>query len=222
MTTVVNWFLGITSGVLGIIAIWLSLYFYRRGNELYQKLFDFLSRIEATATRVEALSHEMEEASKRVTGRLLDGVLGQLPSPARIEKAEEGTVLRIAEKVKAVLGPQHSEEALAIQRGVQEEVSKAFTAVRAQVAPSSVDYDWGPFVRKMDELEASHRFIGVSFVRNTLFSSDPAIQEALQYALRNGILEQYFVDNLPGKANKVRACKLNRVNELVIRALTKT
>jgi hypothetical protein len=220
LLSVVSVLLGIISGVLAVIAIWLSLYFYKRSNELNLTTLNFLSRTESTIGKIEILTTQMEEASKRVTGRLLDGVLGQLPSPSRIDQTEEATVLQLAKKVGAVLGPQRTAEAEAIQKGIQEVVSNAFTAVKAQVGPTSIEYDWGPFVRRIDELERSHKFLGVGLLHKQVFGSEPDMKEALQFALKNGILEKEFVPNLPGQDRPVRACKLNRLNEIVLKALT--
>jgi hypothetical protein len=220
LLSILSVFLGIISGTLAVIAIWLSLYFYRRGNELYLKTLDFQSRTETTVGRIELLTAQMEKASMRVTGRLLDGVLGQLPSPTRMDETEEATVLQLAEKVGAVLGPQHAQEAEAIQKSIQEVVSNAFIAVKAQVGPTSMAYDWGPFVRRIDELERTHKFLGVALLHKQIFASESNMREALQYALKNGILSQEFVPNLPGQDHPVRACKLNRLNEIVMKALT--
>jgi hypothetical protein len=217
---VISVLLGVLSGTLAVIAIWLSLYFYRRGNDLYLKNLDFLSRSESAVGRIEVLTKQMEEASKRVTGRLLDGVLGQLPSPSKIDQTEEATVLQLAERVAAVLGPNRQKEAEVIQKGIQEVVSNAFTAVKSQAGPTSIEYDWGPFVRRVDELERTHRFLGVSLLHKQIFASEPNMRESLQYALKNGILDQEFVPNLPGQEHPVKACKLNRINEIVIKALT--
>lgn len=227
VSTFINLVLGVLSilisaigGTLAVIAIWLSLHFYRRGNDIYLKTLDFLSRIEGQVGRIEVLTGHTEEASTKVTGRLLDGVLGQLPSPSKIDQTEEATVLQLAERVAAVLGPKRTQETDAIQKGIQEVVSNAFTAVKAQVAPASIEYDWGPFVRRIDAIEKTHKFIGISLLHKRIFADEANLREALQFALRNGILIQEFVPNLPGQAHSVRACKLDRTNEIVIKALS--
>src|SRR5258708_39098353 len=50
--------------VLGVLAIWLALYFYRRANEINNALIEMVARIEAS-------SKSKEVASTKFTGRLI-------------------------------------------------------------------------------------------------------------------------------------------------------
>ncbi len=79
--------------ILGVIAIWLSLYFYRRSNEVYIALNTILSRVEAS-------SKTTEVTSTQVTSRLIDGVIGSLQRE-NLAKVEHTAMLRISEKVES-------------------------------------------------------------------------------------------------------------------------
>src|SRR5258708_38671532 len=79
--------------VLGVLAIWLALYFYRRANEINNALIQMVSRIEAS-------SRNTELTSTQFTGRLIDVVAGNLDHNA-LKQIEEKVTLRIFER----LGP---------------------------------------------------------------------------------------------------------------------
>jgi len=196
---------------LGILAIWLSLYFYRRSNEINNAIVQMLSRIEAS-------SKTTEVTSSRFTGRLLDAVTGNLDR-AGLERIEEKLTLRILERIRPVLksAPQHVSKEAA--KGVQEELAELFTTLKVEAAPTSLDYDWGPFIRKIDELESKRKFLAVKWLNEKVFAGDPTMQEALQVAAKNGILQLYKKDNPTNAAFPTTACQLAREHPTVKRIL---
>src|SRR4030042_2046143 len=56
---ITSFFLAIAALVLGIVAIWLSLYFYRRSNDLFNSLGSIISRIEASTKVTEVASKDI-------------------------------------------------------------------------------------------------------------------------------------------------------------------
>ena len=81
--------------VLGVLAIWLALYFYRRANEINNALIQMVARIEAS-------SKSTEVASTQFTGRLIDAVTGTLDQTT-LDQIEEKVTLRILERLKPAL-----------------------------------------------------------------------------------------------------------------------
>jgi len=81
--------------ILGSIAIWLSLYLYRRSNEIYVALLGILSRVEASSKSTEVTSTQM-------TSRLIDGVIGSLQKNT-LDRVEHPAMLRISERIDRAL-----------------------------------------------------------------------------------------------------------------------
>lgn len=65
-------------------------------------------------------------------------------------------------------------------------------------------------VKWLVENEKKFSFFSVKFLRERVFDSDPAAQEALQFAIDQGILETYKMDNPINPSWPVTACRLNR------------
>jgi hypothetical protein len=197
--------------ILGIVAIWLSLYFYRRSSEVFNALTQILSRVEAS-------SKTTEVTSTQVTSRLVEGVISSLQRTT-LGKVEEPTLLRISERVNKAL--QSQPEAVREQaiKEIRDELKELFSVLKAEAAPSSLDYDWGPFIRRIHQLEAENKFLSVKWLNETKFADDPAMQEALQVAIKDGLLELYSRDNPRNSAFKTTACKLAHRHQTVKKVL---
>jgi hypothetical protein len=197
--------------ILGVIAIWLSLYFYRRSNEVYIALNTILSRVEAS-------SKTTEVTSTQVTSRLIDGVIGSLQRE-NLAKVEHPAMLRISEKVDRALQPlpKHSRESAT--KEIRQDLEDLFLVLRAEVGPSTIEYDWGPFVRRISQLEAENRFLSVKWLNEKKLADDPALREALQIAIKDGILELYSLENPKNPDFETTACKLNKQNPVVKKIL---
>ena len=193
--------------ILGVIAIALSTYFYRRSNDLFVALSQMLSRVEAS-------SKTTEVTSTQVTSRLIDGVVGSLQKDT-LSRAEHPAVLRMAERVNKSLHPLPREARQAIVKELRDELQELFSTLRAEASPATLDYDWGPFIRLIDELEGKHRFLSVKWLNQTKLAEDPALRESLQVAIEEGIVELYSVDNPKNPEFPTTACKLARENPVV-------
>ena len=69
------------------------------------------------------------------------------------------------------------------------------------------------------ELELQYRFLSAKFLREKMFSGDPAAQEALQFALDHGLLKTYKVENPKNPSWPTTACRLNRSHGMVEKIL---
>jgi hypothetical protein len=197
--------------ILGIVAIWLSLYFYRRSNDVYIALNTMLSRVEAS-------SRTTEVTSTQVTSRLIDGVIGSLQRE-NLQKIEHPAVLKISEKVDRALQPLPKQAREGAVKDIKKDLENLFLVLRAESAPTAIDYDWGPFVRRINVLETENRFLSVKWLNEKKLSDDPGLREALQVAIKDGIVELYSLKNPKNVEFETTACKLNRQNPIVKKVL---
>ena len=167
--------------ILGVIAIWLSLYFYRRNNDLYNSFTNIISRIEASSKVTEEMSkgvvqplvtNMIDSLRSTVVQRSaasLDEVLKGLPEEQK-RKAREA----IYKEFNAFIGT--LKEKIGVRPLAPKEESIAPVAERIQeklhTIPGSKLYDWMPFIRRIRDLEATHRFLSVKWLRETKFSRE--------------------------------------------------
>jgi len=197
--------------ILGVTAIWLSLYFYKRSNELYAHMTQMLSRIEASSEATKVTSTEL-------TRPLVDGVVASLQERT-LTQVEDPTVLRISARVDKALEkvPGHARKQAAEE--IVEELKELFTTLRAEAAPTAPEYDWGPFIRRINQLEREHNFLSVKWLNEKKLADDLTMRESLQVAIKYGILEMYWVENPKNPPFRTRACKLARQHPVVKKVL---
>jgi hypothetical protein len=97
---------------------------------------------------------------------------------------------------------------------------------RAVVRSAPADfssYDWGPFVRLIDELEHRLPFVGVRYLvnkvlgpRNCGIDEPRQKRDLINHAVDEGLIEMYPVGNLGERADPVTACRLDRKNPTVV------
>jgi hypothetical protein len=87
-------------------------------------------------------------------------------------------------------------------------------------------YDWGAFVRLIDELEHRLPFVGVRYLVNKVLGprncgiDDPRQKrDLINRAVDEGLIEMYPVGNLEERADPVTACRLDRKNPVVVAIL---
>lgn len=177
----------------------------------YHSLIQILSRVEAS-------SKTTEVTSTQVTSRLIDGVLGSLQK-STLSKVEHPAMLRISDRINRALQPLPAESRQQAVKEIREELEEFFLALKAEAAPTALDYDWGPFIRRINQMEGEHNFLSVKWLNETKFGDDPAMREALQVAIKDGIVELYPVDNPRNPAFQTTACKLVRQHPVVNKVL---
>lgn len=87
-------------------------------------------------------------------------------------------------------------------------------------------YDWIPFIRLIDELEARLPFVGVRYLVNKVLAphncgvDDPRIKrDLINRAVDDGMIEMYSVGNVDNRTDPVTACRLDRDSDLVLQVL---
>jgi len=128
-------------------------------------------------------------------------------------------MLRISERIDRALQPLPAESRQHAIKEIKDELEELFLSLKAEAAPTALDYDWGPFVRRVNELENEHRFLSVKWLNETKFATEPAMREALQIAIKDGILELYNLENPRNPSFKTTACKLARSDATVKKVL---
>lgn len=71
-------------------------------------------------------------------------------------------------------------------------------------------YEIAPFLRKIRDLEAGHKFLSIKWLRETIFAENPEAQEALQICIEKQYLTTYKIDNPRHKSRQVSCCKINQ------------
>jgi hypothetical protein len=70
--------------------------------------------------------------------------------------------------------------------------------------------------------EPKYSFFSIKFLRERVFAKDPVLQEALQFAIDNGVLETYDQPNPKNPAWPTKACRLKRDHPTVQGILAET
>ncbi|MHC5010686.1 MAG: NYN domain-containing protein [Planctomycetota bacterium] len=90
-------------------------------------------------------------------------------------------------------------------------------------------YQWGPFVRLIDELEHRLPFVGVRYLVNKVLGphncgiDDPRLKrDLMNRAVDQALIEMYPVGNVGDRADPVTACRLDRKSVQVIAILGQT
>jgi len=142
----------------------------------------------------------------------------------------------LAERIDAVLQETLSEKdketAKHVRDLVQKELASAFRTMEFQTASiarlpeqdlveqrvlrkSVVTPGLASLVNWIIEHEGKYSFLSVKFLREKVFGRDPVVQEALQFAIENGVLETYDQPNPKNPSWPTKACRLKRDHPLV-------
>lgn len=210
LNTVVSLALGILSIAISLIAIWQSLYFYRMSNEAGNRLSQAIADLAISARSTEV-------TTTQVTTRALDVLAGHFER--RVEQAEKESRMGVAESVARALAQAPPHERHEAQAAATRAVSDAFVRLRTSVAPTAEDYDWGPFIRRMGELQRNNTYLSIKWLHQKVFAGEPGMQEALQIAIEMSILRTYHRANPRRPKYPTLCCELDRDHATVRAAL---
>lgn len=234
--SLVSLLLGIIGGVVGVAAVWMTWILYRAGVEDHRSTLQLLGRIESS-------SHTTEVTSTHFTERLLSGFVELVGRDVRgsLNNAQVTAVQRVDSALTWLLRSVEPELAETVREKVRGELSEVFGTVKLETAsvarlgelealatPASTA---GPrmlvpgvpsVLRRVATKEGKLPFLSVKFLREKVFGGDPAAQEALQFALDNGLLETYQQPNPKNPDWPTTACRLNRKHPSVEEVLRET
>jgi hypothetical protein len=191
---------------MAFIAMWQSVHFYRMSNDAGNRLLQAIADLAVSARSTEA-------TTTQVTTRALDVLAGHFEQ--RVEQAEREGRMRVAESVARALSDAPPQDRHDAQAAATRAISETFTRLKTSVAPTSEDYDWGPFIRRMSGLQRNNLYLSIKWLHQKVFASEPGMQEALQIAIELRILDTYRRHNPVQPRYPTLCCKLNREHHLV-------
>jgi hypothetical protein len=218
--------LGFFVGLISIVVAWKL---YELGQKTYLETFKLLADIKSS-------SHTTEVTSTHFTERLVSALVELLGRDftSTLTTAQSKTATRVGTILGQSLTTIEPELADKIRQRVQKEISDAFATLRFETAnvtrlpetitaesqisgsPKTVIAPGVPrLIKWIMEEGSKFKFLSVKFLREKVFASDPALQEALQFAIDNTLLETYEVQNPKNPGRPVTACRLNQSHPVV-------
>lgn len=215
--------------VLAIVAIVLTLILFLASHRTSLDTLKYLSEIKVS-------THVTEKTTTEQMATMQQGLIEIVSDRAESSAALEKT--RILENVGNILsgedGIVDDDARRRLRYKMEDAVNSAFhsltynltkiqpqpqastggidlSAAKAAIHPSATQrvLEW------IRNNEANYAFLGVKYMRDTIFQADAAAREALQYCIDVGMLELYKVDNPDNAAWKTTACRLNRSNDAI-------
>jgi hypothetical protein len=221
--------------IFGAIAIWLSPYFYRENTKVYNSMRDVLEKIRES-------SKVSEVASRDVLHPVVETMLGVVRESTRrsIDSLGQTFMYKAAIKLDRVLKAETTEEREVARESFIDEINSLFGTLRHEVGkvdvaweperalatrrptigdirviPGSPTYNWTPFIRRIRDMQKTHKFLSVKWLREKKFALEPEYQEALQVAIDRSMLGTYYRNNPDNPEFPTLCCKLNPDNEIV-------
>jgi hypothetical protein len=182
---------------------------------------------------IKASSRTTEVTSTRFTERLVGALVELLGRDVKSSLLVGHTALaeRIDTVLQETLSQKDQEVAKRVRDLVQKELASAFRTMEFQTASiarlpeqdveqrsarkSIVTPGLASLVNWILEHENKYSFLSVKFLREKVFGRDPVVQEALQFAIENGILDTYDQPNPKNPSWPTKACRLKRAHPLV-------
>ena len=205
-----NLALALFSIALSVVSMWLSIHFYHRSNEIADRTIQAIAELMASVRTTEATTTQL-------TRRALDVLTGHFEQ--RVEAAEQEGRVQVAQSVGRALAEAPPHERLDAQTAAARAVTEAFSKLKSSVAPASSDYDWGPFVRRLLDLQRSNRYLSVKWLHQKVFAAEPGMQEALQIAIARAMLRTFQRTNPNDRGHPTLCCELDLSSPIVIQAL---
>lgn len=234
--SLVSLLLGIIGGVIGIAAVWMTWILYRAGLEDHRSTLQLLGRIEGS-------SHTTEVTSTHFTERLVSALVELLGRDVRgsLNNAQVTAIQRVDSALTGLLRSIEPDLAARVREKVRGELSEVFGTVKLEAAsvarlgeleavatpvstagPRMLMPGVPSVLRWVASKEGKLPFLSVKFLREKVFGGDPVAQEALQFALDNGLLETYQQPNPKNPDWPTTACRLNRKHPVVEEVLRET
>ena len=217
----------VIGGVLGAVSIVVTWKLYQAGMQVNLQTVTLLAEIKAS-------SHTTEVTSTRFTERLVGALIELLGRDVKSSLVVGHATLaeRIDSFLEQELSQQDEELARRVRVRMRTELEKTFRTMEYQTAslarlpePDVVEHRPGTrtvvapglptLVKWIVKHEPKYPFFSIKFLREKVFARDPVVQEALQFAIDNGILETYDQPNPKNPAWPTKACRLKRDHPVV-------
>ena len=223
----------VMGGGLGAFSIIVTWKLYQASMKLNLQTMTLLSDIKASSRTTEVTSTRFTE---RLVGALVELLGRDVNSSLLVGRA--ALAERIDSVLQETLSQKDQDVAKRVRDLVQKELTSAFRAMEFQTASiarlpeqdveqtsprkSVVTPGLASLVNWILEHENKYSFLSVKFLREKVFGRDPVVQEALQFAIENGILDTYDQPNPKNPSWPTKACRLKKEHPLVQGILGKT
>jgi hypothetical protein len=227
LMSIVGLIVGVIGGALGAFSILVTWKLYQAGDQLNRQTLLLLADIRGS-------SHTAETTTTRFTERLVGALIELLNRDVRSSLAVGQTTLaeRIDSVLVGALSTAEPQIAQKVRGRVRVELAKAFRSIefqtaslarlpKSELAESSIGGSrvvapgLPSLIKWIVKNEPKYSFFSVKFLREKLFAGDPVIQEALQFAIDEGVLETYNQPNPKNPAWVTKACRLKREHPTV-------
>jgi hypothetical protein len=217
----------VIGGVLGAVSIVVTWKLYQAGMHVNLQTVTLLADIKAS-------SHTTEVTSTRFTERLVEALIEAQRRDVKSSLVVGRTTLaeRIDSLLDQALSQQDEELTKRVRDRVQTELARTFRTMEFQTAslarlpePDVVEHRPGTrtvvasglptLIKWIVKHESKYNFFSIKFLREKVFARDPVLQEALQFAIDNGVLETYDQPNPKNPAWPTKACRLKRDHPVV-------
>jgi hypothetical protein len=225
--TIVGLIVSVIGGVLGGFSIVVTWKLYQAGMQLHLQTVALLSDIKASSRTTEVTSTRFTE---RLVGALVELLGRDVKSSLVVGRATLAE--RIDSVLQETLSKADKDVAKRVRDQVQKELSSAFRAMEFQTAsiarlPESEAVEGRPGIKSVVtpglaslvkwilDHETKYTFLSIKFLREKVFGRDTVVQEALQFAIDNGVLETYDQPNPKNPSWPTKACRLKMDHPLV-------
>lgn len=227
MMSVLSLIVSVIGGALGAFSIAVTWKLYQAGTQINLQTVGLLAEIKAS-------SHTTEVTSTHFTERLVGALIELLGRDVKSSLVVGQATLaeRIDSVLAATLSHMDDDAGIKVRERVQSELARTFRAMEFQTAslarlhqPELSEQSASPravvapgvprLVKWILKNETSFSFFSVKFLREKVFAGDPVVQEALQFAIDEGILETYDQPNPKNPAWPTKACRLKRDHPIV-------
>ena len=227
MMSTLSLIVSVIGGALGAFSIAVTWKLYQAGTQINLQTVNLLAEIKASSHTTEVTSTHFTE---RLVGALIELLGRDVKSSLVVGKATLAE--RIDSVLAATLSHMDEEPAMKVRERVQSELARTFRAMEFQTAslarlqePEPSQQSASPrafvapgvprLVKWILKNETTFSFFSVKFLREKVFAGDPVVQEALQFAIDEGILETYDQPNPKNPAWPTKACRLKRDHPVV-------
>lgn len=231
--TIAGLIVSVIGGALGAFSIVVTWKLYQAGNSVNLETLKLLHEVRTS-------SHTTEVTSTHFTERLVTALidLNQKGMKQNLEWGLSSVTKRIEAALNEQLAAVDPKLAAEIKGRVLKDVASTFKTLEYEAAAigqlpeaelSQPQSSQGrpimlaPGVPRLVQWIAKHQpkyeFLSVKYLRETVFASDPSLQEALQFCIDRGALELYDRPNPHAPGRTTKACRLNLEHPLVLQLL---
>jgi hypothetical protein len=209
----------LASLILAVVAIWISMHFYRQSEQV---LIQILTSSKTSEVHSKDVSKELiniirEQIKPGVMKIAREEFESIANDPSFVKEVDKGKKDEWINQKKASLLYQLQQ----VFESIHETPIKTKNIIQDQPQDYGNHVELAVFIKKIKTMESSHRFLAVKFLKDTKFAGNNFAVKMLQYCIDKNILLTYRHPNPKKPDFPVLAVKLNPVHPKVVQALDK-